>query len=113
MALYLTWAREKVPETQKALTDCYTSIGRELGAIVIPAGVAWERLLRTPGHPALHDKDGSHPTLAGSYLAACVFFAVLFGENPVGLPADLKGVTAAEVALLQKAAQETVQEFSP
>ena len=70
MALYLTWARQKVPETQKALTDCYTSIGKELRATIIPAGVAWERLLRQKGHPVLHDKDGSHPTLAGSYLAA-------------------------------------------
>ena len=106
MVLYLTWAREKVPETQKALTDCYMSIGQELGAIVVPAGVAWERVLATPSHPVLHDKDGSHQTLAGSYLAACVFFAVLFEESPVGVPAEVKGLTPAEVAMLQNAAQE-------
>ena len=109
MVLYLTWAREKVPQTQKALTDCYTSIGKELGAIIVPAGVAWERVLAMPGHPVLHDKDGSHPTLAGSYLAACVFFAVLFGENPVGIPADLKGLTATDIGLLQAAAWATVK----
>jgi hypothetical protein len=109
MVLYLTWAREKVPETQKALTACYRSIGTELGAIVVPAGVAWERLLKKKQHPVLHDKDGSHPTLAGSYLAACVFFAVLFGESPVGIPADLKGVTPDDVTLLQTTAWETVQ----
>lgn len=110
MALYLTWARQKVPETQKALTDCYTSIGEELGATIVPAGVAWERLLRRKDHPVLHDKDGSHPTLAGSYLAACVFFAVLFDESPVGIPFESKGLTAAEVELLQTAAWETAQE---
>ena len=110
MALYLTWARQKVPETQKALTDCYTTIGEELGATIIPAGVAWERLLRRKDHPVLHDKDGSHPTLAGSYLAACVFFAVLFDESPVGIPFDSKGLTAAEVELLQTTAWETAQE---
>jgi hypothetical protein len=109
-ALYLTWARQKVPETQKALTDCYTSIGEELGATIIPAGVAWERLLRQRNHPVLHDKDGSHPTLAGSYLAACVFFAVLFDESPVGIPFDSKGLTRADVELLQKTAWETAQE---
>ena len=109
MVLYLTWAREKVPETQKALTDCYTSIGRELGAIVVPAGVAWERVLRTPDHPVLHDKDGSHPTLAGSYLAACVFFAVLFGESPVGVPVELKGLTDTDIALLQATAWKSVK----
>ena len=109
-ALYLTWARQKVPETQKALTDCYTSIGEELGATIIPAGVAWERLLRQKNHPVLHDKDGSHPTLAGSYLAACVFFAVLFDESPVRIPFDSKGLTRADVELLQKTAWETAQE---
>ena len=107
--LYLTWARAKVPETQKALTDCYTSVGDELGAIVVPAGVAWERLLRTKDHPVLHDKDGSHPTLAGSYLAACVFYAVLFDESPVGIPFEGKGLTPDEVALLQETATATVQ----
>jgi hypothetical protein len=109
MALYLTWARQKVPETQKALTDCYTSIGEELGATIVPAGVAWERLLGKKHHPVLHDKDGSHPTLAGSYLAACVFFAVLFDESPVGIPFDSKALTAAEVSLLQTTAWETAQ----
>ena len=110
MALYLTWARQKVPETQKALTDCYTSIGEELGATIIPAGVAWERLLRKKDHPVLHDKDGSHPTLAGSYLAACVFFAVLFDESPVGIPFPSKALTPADVELLQKTAWETARE---
>ena len=110
MALYLTWAREKVPETQKALTDCYMSIGAELGATVVPAGVAWERALRAKDHPVLHDKDGSHPTLAGSYLAACVFLGVLFDESPVGIPFDAKGLTSAEIELLQKTAWATVQD---
>jgi hypothetical protein len=110
MALYLTWARAKVPETQKALTDCYMSIGAELGATVVPAGVAWERVLRAKDHPVLHDKDGSHPTLAGSYLAACVFLGVLFDENPVGIPFTAKGLTPAEVELLQKTAWATVQD---
>ena len=109
MVLYLTWAREKTPETQRALTECYMSIGEELGAIVVPAGVAWERVLATEGHPVLHDKDGSHPTLAGSYLAACVFFAVLFDESPVGIPVELKGLTPADVTLLKTTAWETVQ----
>lgn len=108
-ALYLTWARAKVPEGQAAITDAYTRIGEELGATVVPVGVAWERVLAMAKHPVLHDKDGSHPTPAGSYLAACVFLAVLFGENPVGIRSDLKGLTAADVALLQQAGWEAAR----
>ena len=66
-------------------------------------------MLAKKEHPVLHDKDGSHPTLAGSYLAACVFFAVLFDETPVGIPAELNGLTPADVRLLQTTAWETVQ----
>ena len=80
--LYLTWARQYAPQSQSAITSAYTTIGQELGAVVVPAGVAWESFLKVHTSPVLHDKDGSHPTLAGSYLAACVFLAVLFGENP-------------------------------
>lgn len=108
-ALYLTWARENVPETQKAITDAYNVIGMELGAVVVPAGVAFETFMRRHSSPVLHDKDKSHPTLAGSYLAACVFLAVLFGENPVGIASDLKGLARSEAELLQKAAWATVR----
>ncbi|MGE0128000.1 MAG: DUF4886 domain-containing protein [Blastocatellales bacterium] len=106
-ALYLTWARQNAPETQQAITDAYTAIGEELSAIIVPVGIAWQNFIREHSQPLLHDKDQSHPTLAGSYLAACVFFAVLFDESPVGIASDLKGLTQAETGLLQKTAWET------
>jgi hypothetical protein len=52
----------------------------------------------------LHDRDQSHPTLAGSYLAACVFLAVLFRESPVGIETGLAGLAGKDLALLQEAA---------
>ncbi|MDQ6886004.1 MAG: SGNH/GDSL hydrolase family protein [Gemmatimonadota bacterium] len=109
-ALYLTWARQNAPAAQEAITRAYTDIGEELGATVVPVGLAWQRLLREHDRPVLHDRDKSHPTLAGSYLAACVFFAVLFAESPVGIASDLKGVTRGEAELLQEAAWATVQD---
>src|SRR5262245_40399670 len=62
--LYLTWAREHTPESQQAITDAYASIGEELGATVVPAGLAWQRFLTQHDQPALYERDGSHPTLA-------------------------------------------------
>jgi hypothetical protein len=104
-ALYLTWARQNTPEIQGAITEAYTTIGEEIGATIIPVGIAWENFLREHKTPILHDKDLSHPTLAGSYLAACVFYSVLFGENPVG--EEVKGI--AEISLLQKTAWDLNQ----
>jgi hypothetical protein len=108
-ALYMTWARQNAPETQAALTDACASIGEELGAKIIPAGIAWQNFISQHAAPLLHDKDMSHPTLAGSYLAACVFFAALFNESPAGVVSELKGLTQAEAELLQKTAWATVK----
>jgi hypothetical protein len=82
--LYTTWARQHSLETQKQITTAYSEIGKELGALVIPVGPAWMRFLAKHDEPNLYDKDQSHPTLAGSYLAACVFLAALFKTNPTG-----------------------------
>ena len=103
-ALYLTWARRTAPESQRALTDAYRAIGAELGAAVVPAGIAWQRFLAEHDTPALHDADGSHPTLAGSYLAACCFLPVLFRENPLGIERSAPGLDDDAVARLQAAA---------
>jgi hypothetical protein len=107
--LYMTWARQHAPETQQAITDAYFGIGRELGAVVVPVGVAWQGILRKHDHPVLHDRDQSHPTLAGSYLAACVFLGTLFRECPVGIEgADLG---KKDRILLQKVAWQACKNF--
>lgn len=103
-ALYLTWARQNAPETQATITTAYTAIGEELGAKVVPVGIAWQNFTRKHKQPVLYDQDQSHPTLAGSYLAACVFFAVLFGKSPAGIASKMQGLTQAEAELLQKTA---------
>jgi hypothetical protein len=102
--LYMTWARKHAPDSQRAITEAYESIGKELGAIVVPAGRAWEAFLEKYDEPVLHDRDGSHPTRAGSYLAACVFLARLLGENPVGIEPDSAGLNVEDCARLQKVA---------
>jgi hypothetical protein len=107
--LYMTWARRSAPESQQAITDAYAGIGRELGASVVPVGLAWQRFLRARDQPVLHDEDQSHPTLAGSYLAACVFLGVLFQESPAGVGTELAGLSATDRGLLQKAAWQECQ----
>jgi len=70
---------------QDSLKSSYSKISNSLGALLSPAGEAWRtaRLIR-PG-VNLWDGDESHPTLEGSYLTACVFFAKIFNLSPIGL----------------------------
>jgi hypothetical protein len=111
--LYMTWARRHEFERQKDLAQAYTDVGRAIGAIVVPVGLAWQRVLGEHPRIVLHDKDNSHPNLAGSYLAACVFVAALFGGKPAEMDAghlpesDRIGADVARV--LRDAAWETVR----
>lgn len=102
--LYMTWARQHAPETQHAITEAYISIGHELSATVIPVGAVWQEFLRKHDEPVLHDKDKSHPSVAGSYLAACVFLAVLLKDNPEQIDIDVAGLDTTTRILLQKSA---------
>ena len=104
MVLFMTWARKQAPESQKLLTDGYNEIGEELGATVVPVGTAWQKLLEEHDEPVLHAEDGSHPTLAGSYLAACTFYAALFDGDPTELDIDIGNLTCNERDMLQRIA---------
>ena len=101
--LYMTWARQHSPETQQAITDVYTTIGREVGAIVVPVGSVWQRFLADHDRPVLYDRDQSHPSPAGSYLAACVFLVALLKTSPVGIEAGPVGLDGSDRATLQGA----------
>jgi hypothetical protein len=83
-ALYLTWSRQQAPETQDRITRAVEEIAAEIGAVVVPVGPAWHAAMARHVDIALYADDGSHPTAAGSYLAACVFLVRLFGEAPRG-----------------------------
>jgi hypothetical protein len=104
--LYMTWARQHVPETQDIIAAAYSSIGMELGAIVVPVGLAWQNFLGKYNKPVLHDRDQSHPTLAGSYLAACVFLTVLLKANPIGIDVGPTELEKHDRETLQVAAWE-------
>jgi len=46
----------------------------------VPVGPAWQRAQQALPALELYEDDGSHPTAAGTFLAACVFHHVLFGK---------------------------------
>jgi len=111
-ALYMTWARRNAPDTQAALTSAYAGSAAELGATLIPVGLVWERFLATHDEPLLHDADNSHPALAGSYLAACVFLIALLNEDPVGTDVPVKGLDPDTAALLRQSAWDICEELT-
>ena len=55
----------------------------------------------------LYTSDGSHPSLSGSYLAACVFHATITGETCAG-STDTVNLNSSTKLALQQAADDTV-----
>ena len=110
--LYMTWARRNAPQTQDALSTAYIEAGSATGAIVVPAGLAWQRCLQDHPDILLHDKDQSHPNPAGSYLAACTFYAALFLGRSRSIPAIAIDLQDHEIDALHTAALETVRTFN-
>jgi hypothetical protein len=92
--LYMTWGRHygdikngfnNFESMQEALITGYETIAKETDALLVPVGEAWAQAKKLDNDIPLWDEDNSHPSLMGSYLAACVFYAALIKQSPVGL----------------------------
>jgi len=110
---FMTWGREVGDPQWDSINTFYKMNDRlrlaylrfvdSTESSVAPVGVAW-RYVRD-NHPTiqLYSGDGSHPSVAGSYLAACTFYASLFRKSPVGA-SYLSTLDATTAGILQNAA---------
>ncbi len=114
---FMTWGRQNgdpqwdsintFDKMNSRLRDAYLRISDSANASVAPVGVAWKYV--RDNHPTinLYSPDGSHPSVEGTYLAACTFYASLFRKSPVGA-SFLMGLTPTVAGQLQTAAALTV-----
>ncbi len=109
-AFFMTWAYKAAPQMIGPLSDAYTGVGSELGALVVPVGLAFARAGWSNPTMELYAGDGKHPSLLGTYLAACVFFATFYEKSPVGA-SYTAGLSARKVKFAQTIAWEIVQEY--
>lgn len=92
------------------LAEQYTLAGDANDALVIPAGLAFAKAIAKRRDIELYEADKRHPSLAGTYLAACTVYATLYRKSPVGL-GYTAGLSTELASLLQTAAWETVQDY--
>ncbi|MEM9051803.1 MAG: T9SS type A sorting domain-containing protein [Bacteroidota bacterium] len=93
---YMTWGRENgdnsncefIPWvcTYEGMDDTirstYSYLAEVHNAAVSPVGAVWRYLRENHPEIDLYTGDGSHPSLAGSYAAACSFYTSIFGKDP-------------------------------
>jgi hypothetical protein len=92
------------------LDEAYARLGKDLDLEIVPVGLAFARAQQEIPGLALHTADKVHPSLAGTYLAAAVFYAALFARSPENLEYDA-GLAAETARRLRGIAWSSVLDY--
>ena len=109
-ALFMSWAYKDAPDMTTQLAEQYTIAGNANNALVIPAGLAFAKSVSRRPNLELYQPDLRHPTLAGTYLAACTSYATLQKKSPVGIKYTA-GLDPEVATFLQQVAADTVRDY--
>lgn len=91
---------------QDSLTSAYEELADLIGAQDAPVGVAWKNVLNSSSY-VLHVSDNSHPSLEGSYIAACVIYSAIWKMPSLG-NTYTSGLPAATALFFQQMSDSTV-----
>jgi len=91
---------------QDTLTKAYIQTSNLINAQCAPVGAAWQNILNDTNF-VLHISDNSHPTLMGSYIAACVIHSSIWKQNTLGL-SYTAGLATSTARYIQAKADSTV-----
>ena len=117
LALYMTHAYVAPDKRYEAnminkISSMYINAGKENNVKVIPVGIGFENAYKENPNIQLHNLDGTHPSLLGTYLAACIVYGVLYDDSPVGIDYNYFGkVSDQDRIFIQKIAYETITNF--
>lgn len=116
--LYMTWGRKNgdpincpnIPVMctyegmDTALKNAYLEVAAHLRMEVSPVSVVWKYLRQNYPNIELYQADESHPSAAGSYAAACCFYATIFKKDPtlITFNYDLSPADAAVIRIAAK-----------
>jgi hypothetical protein len=92
---------------QHLLRERYVLMADTNNAKVAPVGAVWRDVRNDSLGIELYAADGSHPSMEGSYLAACTFYASIFHKSPVGASA-LGFMWPQDALAIQQHAEATV-----
>ena len=119
---YMTWGRKYGDQTncqsyppvctflgmQERLRDSYLTMGLDNNASVSPVGIAFKNSISLDSTIDLYTSDNSHPSIYGSYLAACTFYSTIFKKSSVGCSFKPNAINQSDALFLQQVASSTV-----
>ena len=89
------------------LRNNYSLMANDFSSWVSPVGAAWSYSIENIPDIVLHSSDNSHPSIQGSYLAACCFYIMMSG-NSVASDYLPSGVSMEEGDFLRDVANRVV-----
>lgn len=119
--LYMTWGYEN-GHTKEDSTDTflkmadrvefgYTYLSELFNIPIVPVGYSWKGIRAQHTDVKLYDADQMHPSIFGSYLAACTFYSAIFKGKVKGtsvyMPKSISAIIADKIH--EVAYQQVVQ----
>ena len=119
---YMTWGRKNgdaqncgvwppvctYEGMQLNLRLSYLTMTYDLDAECAPAGMAWWRVRQLHPSIELYSPDESHPSVHGTYLTACTFYASVFHKPSAGATYLPAGISSGDALILQRCADSIV-----
>lgn len=85
----------------------YMMMARDNDASVCPVGRVWRNLRNNYPDIELYQPDNSHPSMAGSYAAACAFYTMIFHRSPLEIT-FVPDIQESEASTIRNAVKEVV-----
>lgn len=123
---YMTWGRKNgdaancgnfplmctYQSMDSTLKQRYLDLTNFINGEVAPVSVVWKYLRQNYPNIELYQSDESHPSLAGSYAAACCFYASIFKKDPTLITYN-GGLNSSDAAIIRSAAKTQVFDSLP
>ena len=93
---------------QQRLRENYLDMSFLHNASCSPVGMAWKKFIEIDSTLNLYSSDNSHPSIYGSYLAACTFYSSIFKKSAVGSTYWPNAIDSASAYILQQIGSSTV-----
>ena len=93
---------------QQRLRESYLEMTFTDSATCAPVGMAWKKSIEIDSTLNLYIADNSHPSIYGSYLAACTFYASIFKKSAVGSAYWSNAIDSLTALSLQQIGSSTV-----
>lgn len=99
-------------EMNQRLYNAYEYMADENSGLLAPVGIAFEHIANDGAGDVsfaqLYSGDGSHPSVFGSYLAACIFYEQIFETSSLGNSFLPSGVNTTQAGYLQNVAHHVL-----